>query len=91
MIKMAKYETKYYQDGVDTIHFCLVLEQAKVSHVTHDACKTLQSHLVQVGRLKTKQRILKEFDLKSSFCQICATFLNLHYSFDFILKYHIKI
>jgi hypothetical protein len=62
---MAKNETKFYQDGVDTIHFCLVLEQAKVSHVTHDACETLQSHLVQVGRFKTKQRILKEIDMNS--------------------------
>jgi hypothetical protein len=65
MIKIAKYETMYYQDGVDTIHFCLVLEQAKVSHVTHNASETLQSHLVQVGRFKTKQRILKEIDLNS--------------------------
>jgi hypothetical protein len=49
-----------YKNGIDTINFCLVLEESKVSHISHDAGEALQSHLVQVRWVQTQQRVLEQ-------------------------------
>ncbi len=48
-----------HENGVDTINFMLVFQEAKISHVPHDAGKDLQRHLVQLWRLQPQQGVLK--------------------------------